>query len=260
MAFTFKIIISFIAGGLFIALQTLIGERVRGFLRNVILTIPSTMALGLIFIGITKTPNDVVETARIIPAALASDYLFVTIFALLSAYGLFFSLAGSFFAWTLGAFLILKFPPETFLTSIFIYGLPLIIIGYLIVRILPQVPDLKPFPMNIKHIIFRSFIGGSVIALVVILSNTLGNIWGGLFSAFPAVFTSTFIIYTQLQGKKVIPSVSKSLFFPGSIGLIIYALVAAITFPIWGIWLGTLAAYSANFLFFWLSSFFYKRS
>ncbi len=254
MFFTLRLIISFLAGGIFIALQTLIAERVKGKWRSIVLTVPSTLALGLFFVGFTKTPQDVVEAARIVPAALGPDYLFVAVFALLSRFGFLLSVMGGLLAWAVPAYLLLQFPPASFASSAFLYGLPLIIMGYFFVKRLPQVHQLKTFPMTPVHIAIRSIIGGTIIPLIVVLANTLGNIWGGLFSAFPAAFASTFLIYYHLQGKAVIPAVARSLFFPGSVGFMVYALIAALTFPAWGIWIGTLAAYLATFLFFWLSN------
>lgn len=238
-----QLIISFFFGGLFIAVQTLIGERVTGFWRSLVITIPSTMALGLFFIGLYKTPNDVADVARVVPAALGPDYIFVMLFALFSRFGLFHALGLGLAGWCLSAFAILTFPPATFESSIFLYGLPVIAICYLVTRRLPQTGDLKPLHITGKTIVLRSLIGGSIMTLIVLLSKTWGNIWGGLFSAFPAGFSSTFIIYYLFQGKQSIPSVATSLFFPGFFGFVIYALVAAVSFPASGIWIGTLMAY-----------------
>lgn len=249
MLFIGQLLISFLVGGIFIALQTLFGERVHGFWRGVVLTIPSTLALGLLFVGIAKTPLDSVEAAIVVPAALGPDYLYVAVFAALAALGFFWATIAGLVIWMLGAYFILQYPPENFATSTVI-GLVLIVIGWLIVRKLPQIPHLKPFKMTPGQIAIRSFIGGTVIALIVFLSKTFGNIWGGLFSAFPAAFTSTFIIYYHWQGSHVIPAVAKSLFFPGSIGFIIYSGIAALAFPALGIWFGTLLAYAATFVFF----------
>lgn len=247
--FTFQLIISFLAGGLFIALQTLIGERVSMRWRGIILTIPSTMAIGLFFIGLTKTPADAAQAALFIPASEGASYAFVTIFALLSGLKLFFNYGLSLFFWTIFAFLIIIFPPSTFLNSLLIFAFPVVTIGYLIVRKLPQESTLKKFPMNVNHIFFRSLLGGFVIATSVFLSKFLGNGWGGIFAAFPAVFSSTLIIYFHLQGRKVIPSVVKSMFFPGALSFPVYAIVAMWAFPIYGIWIGTLLAYLAYIAF-----------
>lgn len=252
MLFEIQLIISFLAGGLLVALQTLIGERVPLRWRGTALTIPTTLALGLLFVGLTKSPQDIPEVTLIVPAALASDYIFVMLFAILSRFGLIFGLGISYTVWAILGYLLVQNPPETFSSSIFIYAVPIIIITYLITRKLPQVTKLKKYPMNWKHILVRSLIGGSIIVTVVILAKTLGNFWGGLFSMFPASYSATFIIYYILQGKKVMPSVAKSLFFPGILGFIIYAYIATLTFPEYGIWIGTLASYAVTLSFLYL--------
>lgn len=247
--FALQLIISFVVGGLFIALQTLIGERVSLRWRGVILTIPSTMAIGLLFIGLAKSPADAAQAALFIPASEGASYTFVTLFALLSGLRLFLNYGLSLIFWTIFAFLIIIFHPSTFLSALLIFALPAVVIGYLIVKKLPQESTLKKFPMNVNHVFFRSLFGGFVIATSVFLSKTLGNGWGGIFAAFPAVFSSTLIIYFYLQGKKVIPSVVKSMFFPGALSFPVYSGVAMITFPIYGIWIGTLLAYLAYIAF-----------
>ncbi|MFH1218406.1 MAG: DUF3147 family protein [Candidatus Peregrinibacteria bacterium] len=247
--FTAQLITSFIAGGFFIALQTLISERVPNKWKGIILTIPSTMSLGLLFIGLSKFPLDAAEAAIMIPTSTAISYSFVTLFALTITLGLISAFALSLTLWALLAYLFLTFPPENFLISI-LYEIPVIAVTYFLVHKLPKIPKLKIFPMNFKHITVRAIIGGTIIALAVFLSKTLGNSWGGLFSAFPAVFSSTFIIYYYLQGPRAIPSVAKSFFFPGIIGFNIYAYIASLTFPLYGIWIGTLASYLATFAFF----------
>jgi len=247
--FLIQLITSFLAGGIFIALQTLIGERTPLKWRGPILTIPSTMALGFIFIALTKTTQDAKEASIVIPAALAVDYIFVLIFAYLSKFTLSASFAGGFAAWAISAFALIKFPPENFALS-FAYCVPPILIMYFLIKKLPQETKIEPVPITLKHTLIRALIGGSVITTIVILSNTLGNVWGGLFTVFPAAFTATFLIYYRVHGKKIIPSVAKSFFFPGIPGFIIYAYIAGITFPLIGIWLGTLAAYTATAIFY----------
>ena len=101
MLFNLQLLISFILGGLFIALQSLIAERVKGFWRNIVLTVPSTMALGLFFIGLTKTPQDVVQASLMVPAGLSADYIFVMFFALLARFNFYISLIGSLSAWAI---------------------------------------------------------------------------------------------------------------------------------------------------------------
>jgi len=245
-----QLVISFILGGILIALQTLVAERVSLRWRGIILTIPTTIAISLLFIGIVKTPQDVAHAAISIPASLGASYTFVTIFTLLRNYGLAISYTVSIFVWCVFATLIIMFPPVDFVSSLIIFCAIPILVGYIIISKLPQVVDLKKFPMNPKHLFFRSLLGGFIVALSVYLSKTLGNTWGGIFSVFPAAFSSTLVIYYYLQGPKVIPSVTKSTFFPGVIGFILYALVAAYAFPLYGVWIGTLIDYVVVLVFF----------
>lgn len=258
--FILQVIISFFVGGVLIALQTLLAERVPFRWRGPILTMPSTMALGFFFIGLTKTPFDVRQAAFFFPAALASSYMFVLIYALLSQKNLLVNLFCSYTTWCIVAFIILKYPPQNLTSSIFLYGLPIAILAYLIVGRLPQITNIIPVPINWRHILIRSLIGGSVVSMIVILSKTLGNIWGSLFSAFPAAFTSTFLIYSFVHGKKVIPSIAKSLFFPGSIVFVIYACIAGLTFPKFGIWLGTLFSYLGVGIFYFIYNLINKKT
>lgn len=252
-----QIIISFLVGGLFIGLQTIVAERVPLRWRGIVLTIPSTLALGLFFVGFTEAPEVVPEAIRIVPAGTGTAYIFALAFAFLSQFSLLLSLIGALLIWAAAAAILMLFPPENFILSIFIHGAPLMIIAYLLIRKLPQATKLTPVPANWKHIGIRSLIGGSILGIVVILTNTLGALWGVMFSMFPATFTSTFLIYYHVHGKKIIPSVAKSLFLPGIIGFLIYAWIASITFPVWGIWWGTLVAYAGMiplFLFYSLVS------
>jgi len=245
-----QLIISFVIGGILIALQTLIAERVSLKWRGIILTIPTTVAISLLFIGIVKSPEDVANASISIPASLGASYTFVTMFTLLRNFGLAVAYIVSILIWCGFAFLIVMFPPSDFVSSITIFCAIPVLLGYIIVSKCPQVVELKKFPMNPKHLFFRSLIGGFIVALSVALSKILGNVWGGIFSVFPAAFSSTFIIYYYLQGPKIIPSVTRSTFFPGVIGFILYAVVTAYTFPVYGIWVGTLIDYGVVIGFF----------
>lgn len=255
---TLQLVISFVAGGIFIALQTLFAERVNPHWKGVILTIPTTMALGLLFIGLIKSPANVVDATTIVPAALGVDYIFVAIFALLIPFGLLANIVGGFAAWAASAYFLLTNQPATFLIS-FIYEVIVITICYLIVLRMPKVSELKKYPMNFKHIALRSIVGGIIITSAVFLSKTMGDAWGGLFSTFPAAFSSTFIIYYYLQDRKAVQAIAKSLFFPGVIGFNIYAYTVMMTFPRFGIWIGTLMAYFATFTFCCLWNFVLNR-
>lgn len=247
---TLQLILSFAVGGLAVAFQTLIGERVPLRWRGPVLTIPSTLGLALFFVGLTKGQVAGQEAAMIVPAALGAEFLFVMVFALLVRFGLTLACLLSFTVIFAGGAFILLVPPQSMISSVFLYGIPAILLAYFIVDRLPQVSKLQPVPISPYYIAMRSLLGGSILVTVILLSKFLGNDWGGLFSAFPAVFLSTFLIYYFAHGRAVIPSVARSMFFPGSLGLILYAVVTMWSFPIMGIWIGTALSYLAVGIFF----------
>lgn len=249
--FYLQLLTSFLVGGLLIASLSLLAERAPLKWRKILLTVPTTIAIGFFFIGLTKTPADVTEAAIIVPAALIPDYLFVLVFALLSRYNLFFNLLGSYTVYGLSAKILMDFPPTTFIQS-FLYFLPAIFLIYGLTSLLPQDHQLKSIPFNLNHVAIRSLVGGSILVLVVYLAHTLGNTWGGLFSTFPGSFTAILLIFHHVHGKKVIPALGKSLFFPGAFGFCLYAWVAGLTFPLYGIWIGSFISYLSTFVFYWL--------
>lgn len=208
--------------------------------------------MGIFFIALTKSVADIPEVAVIMPAGIVPSYTFVLIFSYLVRYGLWRALIFPYIIWGVLSFTLITFPPTSYFQSTFLYCIPPLIILYLFTKKSKKAPPLKSFPINTKHILIRSAIGGTIVLLATILAKTAGNHWGGIFSLFPATFSSTFIIYYYLQGPEVIPSVVKSIFWPGPIGFIIFGYIASFTFPEYGIWLGLLSSYAGVLLFFWL--------
>jgi uncharacterized membrane protein (GlpM family) len=242
--FTLRVIISFVVGGVFISLQTLFAERVPLKWRGVVLTIPSTLAMSLFFVGITKGSSEVSYVAVLsIAASFICTYVFATTFAFFSRFNLYLATIMGFLFWGISALVLILFPPDSIGTAILV-GIPVLLICYVVVSHLEQVHEISPVPFTPKHIAIRSIFSGLVVVMAVVFAKTFGNVWGGVFSAFPAVFSTTLIIYYLAHGKEIIPAVTKSVFFPGSIGFALYSVVAGFTFPEFGIWIGTLLSYS----------------
>ncbi|MBU3967888.1 MAG: hypothetical protein KKG76_11050 [Euryarchaeota archaeon] len=106
----------------------------------------------------------------------------------------------------------------------------------------------------ISILIFRGIFGGSAVAAVVILGDSFGYLWGGLFSSFPATITPVLVLLHMRNGKDIISGVIKS----SPIGLSatgLYSCMVWLLYPLYGIITGTLASYIAVFVF--LSMLFY---
>jgi hypothetical protein len=82
-----------------------------------------------------------------------------------------------------------------------------------------------------------------VVAGAVIAANSLGPVWGGLSSTFPAVYLSTMFLITKSRGPEFARATGKMM-LASAPNLIIYSLAVNITYPILGIIAGTIVSYS----------------
>jgi hypothetical protein len=99
---------------------------------------------------------------------------------------------------------------------------------------------------NIQKILRATFVG-FIVFLVVLLSKILNPFWGGMFSMFPAAFSSVIIIIHWHYGiKSLFPIMQKAAI--GSISLFGYAIIAMFVFPKFGYIFGTLFAYLVSLI------------
>src|SRR3989344_1686057 len=207
--FQLQLIISFVVGGLAVSFQTLIGERVPLRWRGPVLTIPSTLGLALFFVGLTKGEVAGQEAAMIVPAALGAEFLFVMAFAFCSQFGIVAALFFSFIVIFAGGSFVLFFPPETMFSSVFLYGLPAIVLAYLIVNVLPHISRLTPVPITARYVAMRSLLGGSILVTVILLSKFLGNTWGVSSLHFPLCsypHSSSTTLHTDVRLSPLLPT------------------------------------------------------
>lgn len=99
---------------------------------------------------------------------------------------------------------------------------------------------------NIQKILRATFVG-FIVFLVVLLGKILNPFWGGMFSMFPAAFSSVIVIIHWHYGvKSLFPTMQKAAI--GSISLFGYAIVAMFVFPKFGYVLGTLFSYLVSLI------------
>ena len=93
------------------------------------------------------------------------------------------------------------------------------------------------------QILGRGIFGGFMIAFAVFMSKVGGPVFGGIFSAFPAVFISTIIISYRSQGLEFSRSITKPMFMTGMVTLLVYPLSIRYLYLSLGIFTGTLVSY-----------------
>jgi hypothetical protein len=253
--FYIQLIASFIVGGGFITLLTFIAERVEARVAGIVLTLPSTAALGFFFLGWTLSPDAV---ANIIPATfipLGLTVLFPGLYIYAAEYvsriikskniQIILSCAVSICIW-----FVIALPIAVYELNNLVIG----ILGYVVIAILSnRLLNRKNYEKSAPHTysfgqkVGRSVFTGSIIVLIVFLGKTLSSFWGGIFTMFPAAFLSSLMILHRYYDPKILFTTIKSVPL-GSVTLLVYSLTVMLAFPAIGFIPGTVVAYIASLI------------
>ena len=240
-----KLAISFLVGGIWVTITTILAERYGSKIGGWIGGLPSTSLLALFFIGLTQSPAIASEATTVIPAAMGGFVLFILIYIwLVKSKKLFFSLATALVGWFLVLVLIIYFDLENYVLSLLIF-LVLFLTSFLIIE---KVFKIKSAPMiKVKHttgqIIGRALFGGFIIGFAVLMAKISGPVFGGIFAAFPAMFISVMIITYHDHGAEFSRAMAKPFMISASINVLIYTIAARYAYQyIDNLYLGTLLA------------------
>ncbi len=118
------------------------------------------------------------------------------------------------------------------------------VIFYIFFKRLKEDHAVKSECVSTYDLILRALFGGAVVAGVVVLGDSFGYIWGGLFSSFPGTITPVLVLLHLKNGKGIISGVIKS----SPIGLSatgLYSCMVWLLYPTYGIIAGTVVSYLA---------------
>lgn len=262
--FILQLVISFLVGGGFIATQSLVAERVSGKIAAIILAIPSTAAISFFFIGWVLSPQHIAEIAPLAIMGTAIVFIFVTTYLYLSKIKLpkklsmLVSVVGAFAVW-FGFSIPLARAQFSNLIVAFAACIIAASIAYYFVTVLPKGHGEQPYVKYTKLQMFgRALFAGCIITLAVFLSKTLNPFWGGIFSVFPAAFTSTFLILHWYYDSSFLFRTFKNIPL-SSLNFIAFTFTAKYTFPAFGIIGGLATAYLASLVVFLILIASYRR-
>lgn len=256
--FLIQVICAFFVGGGLIAFISFAAEKASKEVAGIILSFPSTLAISLLFMGFATSGK---EVARIIPSTflpMCGAMLFAVAYVYASRWteklklGKAFAICICIFVgltvWFLIALPVAIFKPEDFVLGLFSYICVFLFVNYF----LSTKPNVQGESPKIKYSggqkIFRAIFSGAVVALAVFLSKTLNPFWGGIFSMFPAAFSSSFAMIHWHHDSTYLFRVTKNVAI-GSISMIMYLLTSIISFEKYGPLAGTLIAYTVSFLY-----------
>lgn len=253
--FLTQLIASFFVGGIFIAVLAFIAERANPKIAGVILALPSTMAVGYFFIGLTLSPLAVKEIFSVLTVntginlVLISVYLYFAQFQLKKINSIILSTGIYVGIWLLVSIPLAIFKFSNALYAVLIYGVLLISAHYLLAVRNKIGPPQSLLTYTKYQKLGRAVFAGLIIVLAVLLAKVLGPFWGGIFSAFPAAFLSTLIILHWYYNGQFLFRIVRGIPL-GSPAFVIYAAVASYAFPAFGVWIGTVLSYAASLVFF----------
>lgn len=215
-----------------IGLLSLLAEKYPR-LGGLLISMPTTLPLGLFFIGWSSGRESAKAAASMVPLSLALLLIFAMIFIGVAQAN---SRRRQQLLWAnllaLGTWLVLAlvittwpFPDRRWGILIYLlcFGLAASQLG-----VTPAATPSRASHANIHlgPLLVRAIFGGSVIALCVILTRLLSPLWGGLFATFPAVYLSTLNIITFSQGAAMLDTIGRTIPL-GTLFLLGYALLAA---------------------------------
>lgn len=96
-----------------------------------------------------------------------------------------------------------------------------------------------------KQIVLRALFAGTVVAGAVTIAQFAPPYMTGILATFPAVLSSTLVIFTLSQGTDFARATGKILILSSS-NIIIYSWIAGLTFPSLGPWIGTVLSFAAS--------------
>ncbi|MFH1101468.1 MAG: DUF3147 family protein [Methanobacteriota archaeon] len=235
-------VISFILSAVIVILVTIIAERYGTKTGGIIGTLPSTLPIALIFIGLNQGDHFAAQVATVVPAEMGINLVFLFIFALLASRSLILAIAGSFTIWT-----VLSLGLYFLNTNLLIVSLIIFIIALLTTFITMEYKKKIPSTSQVQvhytplKILLRGLLAGIVIAIAVSLSQ-IDAILSGMISVFPVIFFSTMLISVREHGPGFAASLAKTMIL-GSITVVTYAILCSILYPCIGLLWGTITAF-----------------
>ncbi len=216
------------------------GSKIGGFIGG----LPSTAVVSFFFIGLVQSPQIASQATTVFPLVYGFTGIFLIIYAILARRGFTIALIGSLATWFILSLLIVILDFENFTLSLIGYAI-ILLLSYFILEKYLRLPSAEKVKIHFtkSQIILRTLFGGSMVAFAVFVSKGGGPIFGGIFSAFPAVFISTLIISYKSRGLEFSRLMTKPLMITGMITIVVYGIAVRYLYLYIGLILGTIFSF-----------------
>ncbi|OGG00211.1 hypothetical protein A2Y99_03250 [Candidatus Gottesmanbacteria bacterium RBG_13_37_7] len=241
--FIVKVFLSLITGVVFVVVSTNIAERVSGKLGGLIVGLPSTAVISLLFIGLTQGVAKAMIASAIVPFSSGLYCFYFITFLLLTKKGFSIGFIGSLIIWFLFATISSIYSPNSIIASVIVWLLLETVCIWWTVNNIHINHSLIPKRIISSPLWLKAILTGSVIGLIVIIGKVAGPRWGGIFATFPALTISTFLITIKSGGVEFTRLIAKNILISTTTTISIFAILCYFLYPIIGVILGTVLAY-----------------
>ncbi len=256
--FYLQLLTSFLVGGICATLLTIFAERSTKQIAGIIIGLPTTIPLGYVFISWVLGPQAIQDVAPTTPLSVGASLIFLLVYLkiastfkiskipLIAA-----SLIGGLSVWfvIMIPFGFFKFTNVWLAVAVQLF---ICLIGHIL---LVKNYRVKSEPRKIAYTwsqkIGRAVFTGLVIVLATLLSKVAGPVWGGIFSGFPAVFSSTLVTIHLIHDTDFLYHI----FYSAALGHLqctVFIIAAFYAFPLLGILGGFFLSYAITIVFSYL--------
>jgi uncharacterized membrane protein (GlpM family) len=257
--FLLKLALSFVIGGGWIALTTIAAERLGTRLGGLIGGLPSTIVVSMLFIGWTQGNEQLYHATTAVPLAMGLNAVYLITYVGLLHRGVTVAIGGALTAWAVLQGLLIASGIDDLDLALAAWA-AILLGSYLILRRVADTTSSRKVVLRYapRQVIWRGTLGGSVIALAVLLAKLGGPIYGSVFSCFPAVFTSTLVIAARSAGAAFTRSLVIPLMVSAEVNVVVYAVALRLVVSQAGLVGGSALAYGVSMVSALLTHFFLK--
>jgi hypothetical protein len=245
--FPVKLALAFVVGGLWVMVSTAVADRAGPKIGGWLGGLPSTVAVALLFIGLVQGPETAAEAAALIPLVAGANGFFLAVYVLGSrrkfsrGFGLAFLV---WFSLAAGLILLKRASLSSSLAGFAIFFAA----GHLLIgkEHSPVSPPGRGPVLTPAALAGRALLSGTIIATAVALARAAGPLVGGVFAAFPGVFSSTVLVTYRSRGLDFSRAIARPMMTSGLVNVTVYAVAVRAAYPALGLAAGTAIAYAAS--------------
>jgi hypothetical protein len=244
-ALILHLFLGFVVGGSWIAIIAWFGELRGSRLGGFVAGLPSTVALGFLFIGWNQSAAITVRATTTFPLFYSLAGVFLLSFAAIGRKWQSFwrALIISIVIWLVITLLVAVLNVQSFefclaaciLISIGVYSL--------FTKKFPSPRKVTDRRSSWLEAVLRFFVGGGIVSLAVLTSQLAGPEIGVIPTAFPAISCSSLYILNRTHGLEFSRAFAMPIMVTAMLTVVPFAIAVRILYPLAGIWLGTLGSY-----------------